>query len=93
MDPNAALEFLRGYFHKRSELEDLTGDLQEGWSYRMPGDNTEKAIREEIERLKTEIELDADRAVECFHGLDQWLSTGGFLPKAWSAVHFPKPRS
>lgn len=26
---------------------------------------------------------DLDRAKELFHALDQWLCTGGFLPKDW----------
>lgn len=27
--------------------------------------------------------IDVDRFVELWDGLDQWISNGGFLPKAW----------
>lgn len=29
-------------------------------------------------------EIDINRVIELFNGLDQWLSSGGFMPEAWA---------
>ena len=39
-------------------------------------------------------EHDADRAIELARDLDEWLTKGGFLPRAWGhAYRAPIPRT
>jgi hypothetical protein len=50
-------------------------------------------VRAETDSFKSEL---ADDICEVLEGLDQWLSRGGFLPKAWnrcSAIPFPLSES
>lgn len=39
--------------------------------------------------LRTDISVIADEMADVFNGLDNWLSTGGFLPDAWRRGKVP----
>lgn len=39
---------------------------------------------EEWGTLEVDAEAAMDEIVDLFHGLDEWLSTGGFRPSDWS---------
>lgn len=50
----------------------------------MDPNETLRIIRQELESAESDAhEVDVDRLVEHVRALDEWLSSGGFLPKAW----------
>lgn len=43
-----------------------------------------KSLREGAEYGQPFDEVDVDRLLELVQALDEWVSRGGFLPKAWA---------
>jgi hypothetical protein len=57
-------------------------------------DEVLRLLRNAIGELSALNDEDASQVVESFASLDQWLSTGGFLPSAWATrVAAPTQRS
>ena len=56
----------------------------------MDPDATLKEIRELLEIWKVEAfhAEEVERLAELVEALDEWLSKGGFLPKAWRPVRY-----
>ena len=45
-----------------------------------------RAIVERADDEDTDVVEDHNRLVDLIAGLDQWMSRGGFMPKAWAAM-------